>query len=440
MLHLVTKALVELLYPFTWSGVFIPVLPARLIQALEAPCPYLVGIERRYENIELPTDDFVLVDLDLDEVESTTPPVLLPKQQRRKLMSLLQAAAPHRYKYGVHPGPPAYAVESFPFNAFSSENPSLFNSNPPPTFLSKYAGLNSEKFGENGSNFAARPPVLNAFLQAQEMQKQDRPNTSSTIKNTSGSSVSPVSATFPQPPAPFPRNDSGFALQTSLREKRSGYFDTVSRRASNNGLDRKPTLRKPSVPFVVNGHSSNPSVGSRGSTYSPSVYAPSSYAQSTLAASTVMPTLLMQQVRDTEYAKWAEGHCLQWRRGDTSSTCSVCDEKADDGIHRCSGCGITAHARCAPKIVVVCSAAFNPDQIRAAFVRCFASMLYTYRKYLGGANSAQKRSGMIYSFNTDGFIKSLSNEHAEYMRTLQQTQGGPFPFCCDCAPPNLSPC
>ena len=38
---------VELLYPLTWSGVFIPILPARLVQAIEAPYPYIVGIERR---------------------------------------------------------------------------------------------------------------------------------------------------------------------------------------------------------------------------------------------------------------------------------------------------------------------------------------------------------------------------------------------------------
>ncbi|KND94538.1 DENN domain-containing protein [Tolypocladium ophioglossoides CBS 100239] len=48
MLHLACHALASLLYPFTWASIFIPVLPARLISALEAPCPYIVGVERRY--------------------------------------------------------------------------------------------------------------------------------------------------------------------------------------------------------------------------------------------------------------------------------------------------------------------------------------------------------------------------------------------------------
>src|ERR1700744_5792537 len=86
MLHLASHALVALLYPLKWSSVFIPVLPARLIQALEAPCPYIVGIERRYDNVDLPDDDFVLVDLDENVIESTAAPVNLPRQQRRKLV------------------------------------------------------------------------------------------------------------------------------------------------------------------------------------------------------------------------------------------------------------------------------------------------------------------------------------------------------------------
>ena len=78
MLHLASSALVALIYPLKWAGVFIPVLPARLIQALEAPCPYIVGVERRYDNLEFPEDDFVLVDLDDNVIESTGPPYTPP--------------------------------------------------------------------------------------------------------------------------------------------------------------------------------------------------------------------------------------------------------------------------------------------------------------------------------------------------------------------------
>ena len=51
MLQLASGALCSLLYPLNWAGVLIPVLPQRLIQALEAPCPYIAGVERRFEKL-----------------------------------------------------------------------------------------------------------------------------------------------------------------------------------------------------------------------------------------------------------------------------------------------------------------------------------------------------------------------------------------------------
>lgn len=429
MLHLATKALVELLYPMTWAGVFIPVLPARLIQALEAPCPYIVGIERRYEKIELPEDDFVLIDLDHDEIESTTRPAPLPRQQRRKLTSLLQLAAPHHNRYGVPVGPPAYAIETFPFDAFASENSQVFTGFPPSTSLAKFASLNSTSFGDNASNFAPKPPLFNAFLQSKNDRPHERPSTSSTSKGSSPPSpkLSPISGSFPPLPlTPISRNDSGYAIAASLREKRSGHFDSSSKRSSTYGFDRAPTLRRPSMPF--SGHTSNHSSSLSMTTISTSSnttsnYAPSAYAQSTLAASTVMPHVLMQPVRNTETTTWVEGHCLEWRSHDDRSVCSICDEKAEDGIYKCSGCGANAHPRCTQHVYVICPAAFHPDQVRAALVRCFASLFYTYRKYLQPATSDQKKVGMLYRFNMDGFLRSLPHENADYMHVLQQTQG-----------------
>ncbi|KAL9604967.1 MAG: hypothetical protein Q9219_000155 [cf. Caloplaca sp. 3 TL-2023] len=421
MLHLASKAMVELLYPLTWSGIFIPVLPARLIQALEAPCPYIVGIERRYERVELPEDDFVLVDLDQDEIESSIRPIPMPRQQRRKLTSLLQMAAPHHNRYGVPHGVPAYAIESFPYNSFSSENPGVFTGNAVPSALAKFAGLNSASFGDNASNFAARPPVFNAFLPS---KTEPRPSTSSTIAPPSPK-LSPTSGSFPpMPMTPISRTDSGFGIQSTLREKRSGHFETSSKRSSTY-VDRVPTLRRPSIPF--NGHTSNHSSSRSIATISTgshtmSNYAPSVYAQSTLAASTIMPSLLIQPVRNTETTTWIEGHCLNWRNNDDRSVCSVCVEKAEDGIYKCSGCGINAHARCTQQICLVCPAAFHPEQIRAAFVRCFASLLYTYRKFLQPATGDQKKAGMLFHFNINGFLRSLPHEAADYISVLQQTQ------------------
>ena len=422
MLHLASKALAELLYPITWSGVFIPVLPARLIQALEAPCPYIVGIERRYDNVELPEDDFVLVDLDQDEIESTTRPTPMPRQQRRKLTSLLQLAAPHHNRYGVQTGPPSYAIETFPHNAFASENPNVFTPYPPSTVLSKYASLTSTAFG--GAEIL-RAPVYNAFLppSAKRLAEQ-RPGTGNTTSPPSPT----ISGHFPSlPTSPASRSGSISGLQSTLREKRSGNFETSSKRSSTFGFDRVPTVRRPSIPFSAtsSGHSSSLSTTTISTDSHPaaSTYAPSTYAQSTLAASTVMPNMLMKPVHNSETTSWVEGHCFQRRANDCVSGCNVCEEKAESGIYRCVGCKISAHGRCSQQISIVCPSAFHPEQVRAAYVRCFASLFYTYRKHLTPAAGPQKQSGMLYTFDMDGFLRSMPRENAEYMAMLRQTQG-----------------
>lgn len=240
MLHLASLAIANLLYPFKWAGVFIPVLPARLVQTIEAPCPYIVGIERRYEPADYPEDDFVLVDLDMDSIASNgPPPIPLPRQQRRKLTSLLQVSAPHHTRYGVPIGPPQYAVEAFPFDTFCSENPGIFSHRAYKNTTNSYIGMNSASFGTPTGPANPRPLIYNAFLQSSVSSRgNDRPSTASTVKGGSNSPpsprISPISQVFPPlPSTPISRSDSGYALQAGLREKRSQHFDTASRRSSS---------------------------------------------------------------------------------------------------------------------------------------------------------------------------------------------------------------
>jgi len=193
-------------------------------------------------------------------------------------------------------------------------------------------------------------------------------------------------------------------------------------------MDRAPTLRRPNAPFA--GHSSSQSTSAI-SIDSKSMYgyAPSTYAPSTLAASTIMPNMLLQHVYNTETTIWVEGHCMVWHQHDISSLCSICDDRADsDGTYKCTGCSITAHGRCLGQISLICPSAFHSDRIRSAFVRCFASLFYTYRKYLKSPNKEQKTSGQFYSFDMDGFMRSLPSEQTEYTAMLKQTQGNNFPM------------
>ncbi|CAJ2511126.1 Uu.00g067510.m01.CDS01 [Anthostomella pinea] len=421
MLHLASHALASLLYPLTWASIFIPVLPARLLSALDAPCPYIVGIERRYDNIELPDDDYVLVDLDKDTIDATSLPNRLPKQIRRKLVSLLQLAAPHALRYGVTSGPPPYAVESFPYDAFSAENGSLFHERTAPSTLAKWVAQSSSAFGEPEPKEHMNTPVFNAFAHAKP-GAAERPTTSRSSKTSPPSSVSPVSLNFPpMPSTPISRSDSGFALSATLREKRSGHFNEKGRRSSSFG---QAPVHRPNGPFL-NGHQTNLSISaiSVDSQSSYGGYAPSTYAQSTIAASTVMPNMLVQPVRNTDTTVWVEGHCFNFSMNDTSSTCGICEERAEgDGCYKCSGCGAVSHGRCLGCVSLVCPVAFDSDKIRAAFVRCQASLLYTYRKFMGRPSRQQKSNGQLFAFDMNGFIKSLPYDQQEYVGMMKETQ------------------
>lgn len=435
MLHLASAAISNLLYPLKWTGVFIPVLPARLIQALEAPCPYIVGIERRYDNLELPEDDFVLVDLDEDTIESTARPTSLPRQQRRKLVSLLQVAAPHHNRYGVSVGPPPYAIETFPNDAFASENTQIFAQQASASTIASLVGMNSAAFTET-TGFTGPPQsrlsVYNAFLNPNRSRGNDRPSTAATVRGRRSSSTqsppspplpSPHSGTFP-PSTPVSRNDSCFGLQVTMRDKRSAALDSSGRRNSSFGFDRMSTLRRPSHPSVqpFSNHASSMSTSTLGTSTYKSGYAPSTYAASTLAASTVMPNVLYQPVRETETVKWVEGHHLIWKAKEEKTYCTICDDKCDEGVYSCSGCSVCVHPRCVDAISLVCPIAFRPDQVRAAFVRCFASLFYTYRRFLQNASGDRRKSGLVYHFNMDAFLKSVPSENAEYMTMLRDTQ------------------
>jgi hypothetical protein len=147
------------------------------------------------------------------------------------------------------------------------------------------------------------------------------------------------------------RNDSGLALQSSLREKRSGQLSDISRR--NSGIGHFAKLRDPfsapETPRIVNNR--RPSVGAFSGnafghhpSYSTSTlpnvsanYAPSVYAQSTLAASTIMQPATIVPVRDTEATHWVEGHCLQRQKNDIKGHCALCDERCDEDVFKCSG-------------------------------------------------------------------------------------------------------
>ena len=64
-------ALLSLLFPFTWCGIYIPVLPQTLLDVIEAPVPFLVGVDGSYLRTVSAQDrpeGVIFVNLDTNEV------------------------------------------------------------------------------------------------------------------------------------------------------------------------------------------------------------------------------------------------------------------------------------------------------------------------------------------------------------------------------------
>jgi hypothetical protein len=67
-----------LLYPFSWPHTYVPILPALMLDIIQAPTPYIIGILRSCESYLLANDDLIsqdssdilIVDIDHDRVRS----------------------------------------------------------------------------------------------------------------------------------------------------------------------------------------------------------------------------------------------------------------------------------------------------------------------------------------------------------------------------------
>ncbi|KJE88826.1 hypothetical protein CAOG_00406 [Capsaspora owczarzaki ATCC 30864] len=72
LLHACVDTLSQLLYPFHWQHVYIPVLPFAMVSVLEAPMPFVIGLPGALRPLPLPADDIIKVDLDANTVSTST--------------------------------------------------------------------------------------------------------------------------------------------------------------------------------------------------------------------------------------------------------------------------------------------------------------------------------------------------------------------------------
>eukprot|EP00467_Chlorarachnion_reptans_P001148 CAMPEP_0114513826 /NCGR_PEP_ID=MMETSP0109-20121206/15803_1 /TAXON_ID=29199 /ORGANISM="Chlorarachnion reptans, Strain CCCM449" /LENGTH=994 /DNA_ID=CAMNT_0001693777 /DNA_START=489 /DNA_END=3473 /DNA_ORIENTATION=+ len=91
-LTLVSELLIQLMYPFAYEHVYIPILPKTLMDFLAAPMPFCIGVPREFlpedmtvEDILRDKESMVVVDLDNNELHASHPITSLPPAERKKL-------------------------------------------------------------------------------------------------------------------------------------------------------------------------------------------------------------------------------------------------------------------------------------------------------------------------------------------------------------------
>jgi hypothetical protein len=90
-------------------------------------------------------------------------------------------------------------------------------------------------------------------------------------------------------------------------------------------------------------------------------------------------------------------------------------------------CRLNVHHRCLDAVTLPClsPANFSPDRIRAAFLRCFASMLYNYRKYMEPIAPNDRRPhdvGKHSNFKASAFTRAAPRDSVHFLDCLLDTQ------------------
>ncbi|KAK7396487.1 hypothetical protein VNO78_17528 [Psophocarpus tetragonolobus] len=79
-------SLIPMIRPFQWQSLLLPVLPGKMIDFLDAPVPYIVGIQRKPDNLSMKTTNLILVNIPKDQVSMCQLPRL---PQHKELLSQL---------------------------------------------------------------------------------------------------------------------------------------------------------------------------------------------------------------------------------------------------------------------------------------------------------------------------------------------------------------
>ncbi|KAL2470591.1 DENN (AEX-3) domain-containing protein [Abeliophyllum distichum] len=86
ILSAVVLSLIPIIRPFEWQSLFLPILPGKMLDFLDAPVPFIVGIQHKLADPKMKTSNLVHVNVVKDQVKTCNLPQL---PQRKELISEL---------------------------------------------------------------------------------------------------------------------------------------------------------------------------------------------------------------------------------------------------------------------------------------------------------------------------------------------------------------
>lgn len=184
---------------------------------MQAPVSYIIGIDRKYERLELPSDDFLLCDLDQDSIMCSSTPMQLPPVIRQKLAHLLSLSARLHLTRGVPLGPPPYVQECYPKNCFTADR-SVLSSKRKAAGYGRYVGVKSLSFGDGDVDGAIEPPVFNAFEFSSRQEDRDYRDFLHNQGNATVKSISSVSSFDPSKYTTISSSRPSFSSTSTLRD------------------------------------------------------------------------------------------------------------------------------------------------------------------------------------------------------------------------------
>ncbi|EEB09150.1 hypothetical protein SJAG_04329 [Schizosaccharomyces japonicus yFS275] len=393
ILYSASRALLSLLFPLHWQGLYLPVLPKRLFSVMDNSRPFIVGIQPDGTSTSI---SFPFLTCNLDEDHITVPPSLhlqsIPYRYKKKLLYLLSMSAPMK---GVKRGIPRSSLEAYPYGTMPISNHLLSNVQKS-SKISILVGEHSSVFRKNDPSPQA--PVFHAFGTEQ-------------LRN------------LPQRQM-FTHLSTTHMRKSSLLDRASIVSHKRFRLSAHKSFDRFMN-KSDSLTLVPRQPTPLPDNAYFNEYYVPGRATPSITGFTSLAPSTIYDANRglgnigdTQQFTDEQGNTWIEGHCFNLQRfNGEAKICAISKEPLDVAYYQCMACGLTVSQQSLSEVYLPCeSSSFDSDKIRASFLRFFTNVFLNFRRYIMPDKASGKPKFLI-----DEFCRHVPHDLTEYIRTLSQT-------------------